>query len=36
MKYSVVLQVLVGILPCGGLYIVDLAEVYFKQTTKLL
>lgn len=30
MKYSIVLQVSVGILPRGSFHIVDLAEIYFK------
>lgn len=31
MKYSVVFQASVGILPRGSFQIVDLAEIYFKQ-----
>lgn len=31
MKYSIVFQASVGILPCGDFQIVDLAGIYFKQ-----
>lgn len=35
MKYSIVLQVSAGIFPCGGFHIAELAEIYFKRTTRV-
>lgn len=31
MKYSIVFQASVDILPCGSFQIMDLAEIYLKQ-----